>query len=518
MFKKPSLKNRNRALRQSSLWSPSIMLDHTQLLQRSRDGEITTTSNWFVCDGYQNPKSDRSLVGYERLEELKKIGQRVEQEIYAASQSEYSRKICFMMLTMETRLQNPVRSNSNSVAFDSTAQTGDPNGGDWQEEVYQKIKAMKDLYLLDLTAPTCNPSGQDWQEEVYQKIKAMKDLYLPDLSYMHQKILSRLHQHDSLPQQPKNEYLEKLKVFKNMLERFMQFLQIPKHEILASYKDKLGTYEKQIINVINSYRWKPAAPQQQAQALPPPHMQSLQQSQETHSQSSTQVQSHENPMNLQGSMAQMLQSNKMPIQQQNQQSSANLLLTQVQQSQLQLPQQVMPHMQSQPCQLQQQPVGMQQHPNLLQWNTQQRLVIAGGFQQQNVINMQKRLCPQKRAMPEPSSTSLDSTAQTGNPNGEDWQEEVYQKVKAMKDLYLLDLNGMHQKILSKLQQQPKSEHIEKLKVFKNMLERFMQFLIIPKHGILASYKDRLGTYEKQIINVINSNRRKPAAPQQQAQA
>lgn len=99
-----------------------------------------------------------------------------------------------------------------------------------------------------------------------------------------------------------------------MLERFMQFLQIPKHGILANYKDKLGNYEKQIINVINSNRRKPAAPQQQAQALPPTHMQSLQQSQQTHSQL-TQVQSHENQMNLQGSMAPMQPNNMGNLQQ-----------------------------------------------------------------------------------------------------------------------------------------------------------------------------------------------------------
>ncbi|KVH91385.1 Coactivator CBP, KIX domain-containing protein [Cynara cardunculus var. scolymus] len=219
--------------------------------------------------------------------------------------------------------------------------------------------------------------------------------------------------------------------------------------------------------------------------------------------------------------AHMLQS-KIPIQQQNQQSSATLLPTQVQQSQPQLQQQVMSHIQSQSGQLQQQ-VGMQQQPNLLQRDMQQRLPTSGGFQQQNVIDQQKQLFQQQRPMPEASSTSLDSTAQTGNPNGGDWQEEVYQKIKAMKDLYLLDLHDMHQKILGKLQQhdslpqQPKNEQLEKLKVFKNMLERFMAFLQIPKHNILANYKDKLGTYEKQIVNVINSNRRKPAATQQQTQ-
>ncbi|KAK9077746.1 hypothetical protein SSX86_006083 [Deinandra increscens subsp. villosa] len=188
---------------------------------------------------------------HERLQELNKIAKRVEEEIYTAatSQSEYSRKICFMMLTMETRLQNPKLDSmlSNSLPFDLIAQTGNRNGRDWQQEVYQKIKAMKYQYLLDIRrtqgasgavgdpdmksgdwrseysrkicfmmltietrlqtplvdsvksnsaasynslhhsvpfdsiARIDNPNGRDWQQEVYQKIKAMKDLYLLDL-------------------------------------------------------------------------------------------------------------------------------------------------------------------------------------------------------------------------------------------------------------------------------------------------------------------------------------------------
>lgn len=122
-------------------------------------------------------------------------------------------------------------------------------------------------------------------------------------------------QNDCLPHQPKNEQLEKLKTFKSMLERYMQILQIPpKHAALANYKDKLGTYEKQIINLINSQRRKPVGPQQQAQAHPLPHMQTMQQSQQTHSQP-TQVQSNETQMNLQGSMVPMQPNNVGNLQQ-----------------------------------------------------------------------------------------------------------------------------------------------------------------------------------------------------------
>ncbi|KAK1417881.1 hypothetical protein QVD17_27015 [Tagetes erecta] len=214
-----------------------------------------------------------------------------------------------------------------------------------------------------------------------------------------------------------------------------------------------------------------------------------------------------NMQTTQHSAQHMLQSS-MPMQQQSQPSSATLLPTQVQQSLTPLQQQG----------------GMQSQPNLLQRDMQQRLQTSGVFQQQNVNDQQKQLFQQQRAMPEASSTSLDSTAQTGNLNG-DWQDEVYQKIKTMKDMYLLDLNDLHQKILGKLQhhdslpQQPKNEQAEKLKAFKNMLERYMQFLQMPpKHAALANYKDKLGTYEKQIIQLINSNRRKPVGPQQQAQA
>ncbi|PWA44695.1 1-deoxy-d-xylulose 5-phosphate synthase [Artemisia annua] len=49
--------------------------------------------------------------------------------------------------------------------------------------------------------------------------KIQKDLYLHDWNDTHQKIVGKLQHCDSLPQQPKNEQLEKLKVFKNMQKR-----------------------------------------------------------------------------------------------------------------------------------------------------------------------------------------------------------------------------------------------------------------------------------------------------------
>ncbi|GMQ10859.1 hypothetical protein CsSME_00053698 [Camellia sinensis var. sinensis] len=186
------------------------------------------------------------------------------------------------------------------------------------DSFYEKIQRNRMLGLhtlcllasLDFTAQTGNASSGDWQEEVYQKIKTMKDEYLPELNEIYQKIAGKLQQHDSLPQQPKNENLEKLKIFRTMLERIIAFLQVSKSNILPGFKDKLGSYEKQIINFINSNR-----PRKLPGQLPLAHMRSMQQSRWSQSQI-TQVQPLENQMNpqlqsmnLQGSASTMQQNN-----------------------------------------------------------------------------------------------------------------------------------------------------------------------------------------------------------------
>ncbi|KAF7153505.1 hypothetical protein RHSIM_Rhsim01G0123000 [Rhododendron simsii] len=186
-------------------------------------------------------------------------------------------------------------------------------------------------------------------------------------------------------------------------------------------------------------------------------------------------------------MGQQNNQSKIPLQQQNQQQS------EPQPSQ----QQLLSQLQLQPGQLQQQ--GLQQ-PNPLQRDMQQRLQTSGPLlQSQNMIDQQKQLLQSQRPIPEASSTSLDSTAQTGNANSADWQEEIYQKHDS-------------------LPQQPKNEQFEKLKLFKSMLERILQFLQVPKSGIQPNFKEKLGAYEKQIVNFVNSNRpRKPWPSLQQGQ-
>ncbi|CAJ2661428.1 mediator of RNA polymerase II transcription subunit 15a-like isoform X1 [Trifolium pratense] len=206
----------------------------------------------------------------------------------------------------------------------------------YQEQLYQSQKPLPETSSnsMDSTAQTRQPSGGDWQEEVYRKIKAMKESYLTELSEMYQKIATKLQQHDSLTHQPKSDKIEKLKVFKMMLEHLITFLQVSKSNISPSLKEKLGSYEKQIINFINTIRPRNMSPLQPGQ-LPPPHMHSMSQTQSQ----VTQVQLHENQMNnqlqttnIQGPGATMQQNNMTSMQHSSLSgvSSAQQLISQIQ--------------------------------------------------------------------------------------------------------------------------------------------------------------------------------------------
>nr|VDD42586.1 unnamed protein product [Brassica oleracea] len=200
------------------------------------------------------------------------------------------------------------------------------------------------------------------------------------------------------------------------------------------------------------------------------------------------------------------------------QAGHGLYPSQGQQSQNQPAQQQMVPLQSHRQQLQQ--------PNLLQQDVQQRLQSSGQvtgslLPPQNVVDQQRQLYQSQRTLLEMPSSSLDSTAQTESGNAVDWQEEVFQKIKTMKDAYLPDITEIYQRVIAKLQQmdslpqQQRSEQFEKLKQFKTMLERMMQFLSVSKSSIMPPLKNKVAIYEKQIIDFVTAHR--PRKPVQQGQ-
>ncbi|KAH0694972.1 hypothetical protein KY285_022069 [Solanum tuberosum] len=99
---------------------------------------------------------------------------------------------------------------------------------------------------------------------------------------------------------------------------------------------------------------------------------------------------------------------------------------------------------------------------------------------------------------EAAGAPLDFTTQTRNANGADWQAEVYQKIKSMREMYLSELNDLYWKTASEMQQHPQHEKIEKLKIFKMTLERIVLFLRLNKREIQLSHKEKLFSLEKYI--------------------
>ncbi|KAJ6389653.1 hypothetical protein OIU77_027888 [Salix suchowensis] len=211
-------------------------------------------------------KKHLPFSGQEGLQEVKKIAVRFEEKIYTAAtnQSDYLRKISLKILTMETKSQNTIPTGNANEPLDPgalcamSASYGIRNATatgtiatthafvmtscspvyctnispsimvQVSNALWVALCATDATYgiaPLDSTAETGHGNGADWQEEIYQKIKVMKETYLPEINEMYQRIDAKLQQHDSHPQQPKPEQLDKLKVFKAMLERLITFLQ-----------------------------------------------------------------------------------------------------------------------------------------------------------------------------------------------------------------------------------------------------------------------------------------------------
>ncbi|XP_011009751.1 PREDICTED: mediator of RNA polymerase II transcription subunit 15a-like isoform X1 [Populus euphratica] len=227
--------------------------------------------------------------GQEGLQELKKIVVRFEEKIYTAStnQSDYLRKISLEMLSMEIRSQNAMPTAPMDPAASHSMPPEVQNQGLFlpillstdhsqarQQLVSQNMQncmasngvqsyaglqaALPPVSGVTLTIPNTvvqNPNMQSIPGIQWDKgfptlclpilrdkcqIKVMKETYFPEINEMHQRIAARLQQLDSLPHQPNSEQLEKLEIFKTMLERLITFLQVSKNNITPSFKEKLG--------------------------------------------------------------------------------------------------------------------------------------------------------------------------------------------------------------------------------------------------------------------------------------
>jgi PAX-interacting protein 1 len=125
-------------------------------------------------------------------------------------------------------------------------------------------------------------------------------------------------------------------------------------------------------------------------------------------------------------------------------------------------------------------------------------------QQPSSIEQQKQLL-QQRGLSEVSSTTMESSGQTGQPTAADWQEKVYQRLQNLKDMYHPEIEELYKKLSMKCRQPMLPDQSEKLKHYRNTLQRMMQYLQVPKSSIPPGFKeDKVDAFEKQIQAILNS--------------
>ncbi|KAK1614185.1 hypothetical protein QYE76_019702 [Lolium multiflorum] len=217
----------------------------------------------------------------EGLDELQRIAVQLEERIYgvATNQTDYLRKICLKMLSVEAETQQapgnaqaiPNQNNPGQASEDSTAQTGHAGAGDWQEEIYQMIRSLKEQHFAELNELFNKLSVK------LQHVDSVVPCPAPSVQLQH----------------------ERMKSFKIILGHILQMLQISKNSIQPALRDMVPRYEKYIINILTARRLQP--PTGQA-----PNSEILRQQQP--SQNLQQHDSHTNPQASLSSMSSGLQS------------------------------------------------------------------------------------------------------------------------------------------------------------------------------------------------------------------
>lgn len=409
-----------------------------------------------------------------------------------------------------------------------------------QQSMMQMSSGQSSIQQSQATAIQSAPQSslqQNQLNSIQQSVTSLLPPHMQAISRQSQQPHSSVHQQNSLQQQSAATHQQS-----NLQSQQQQQQQ---QQLLGQQANMSSIQQNQLLGQQNNIvDIKPQQQQQQQQRLPAQqnNLVSMQQSQQSLNQQSLSLHQQQQPQSQQqqllGSLQnvsnmqqhqhqrsmQLLQQSKnmSQTQQQLQQPSMALMQPQGQQSHLLSSQQkLMPQFQSQSGQLQQK-LAMQQQPNSIQRDMQQRLQLSGGLlQSQTAMEQQKPFMQSQRGIPEvSSSTSMDSTAQTGH-NGTDWQEEAYQKIQAMKEAHFAELQDFHLKISLKVQQPDlmpqgrQSENYEKLKSFKQMLDRLVAFLQISKSNITPVLNEKLPQYEKQLINMLTSNRRQKVMPSQQ---
>jgi PAX-interacting protein 1 len=110
---------------------------------------------------------------------------------------------------------------------------------------HQKQRAFPESSNASVDSST----GLDHREVVWPKLQVLKDKYLQDMKELY----GMLTQRSTMPMPP--EQLQKLKHYKDVLQRMIPYLTVPKERVPREFNlDKVEAFEKQIVNIMETFK------------------------------------------------------------------------------------------------------------------------------------------------------------------------------------------------------------------------------------------------------------------------
>uniref|UniRef100_A0A5B6YZ18 Putative mediator of RNA polymerase II transcription subunit 15a-like n=1 Tax=Davidia involucrata TaxID=16924 RepID=A0A5B6YZ18_DAVIN len=160
---------------------------------------------------------------------------------------------------------------------------------------------------------------------------------------------------------------------------------------------------------------------------------------------------------------------------------------------------------SQPIQLHQL-LDSQKHSNPLQEGMQQRIqtLVASHHPQSVIIDEQKQLHQSQRVLPDSSSASVDSTAQTEHASLADWHDKAYQQLLSTREMYLPEVIKLYKRAHELCRKPPNPESATKYEKTRIFVEKMLKFLQLPRADMVHCSKEKFNDYLKLIIWYLNS--------------
>ncbi|XP_028778545.1 mediator of RNA polymerase II transcription subunit 15a [Neltuma alba] len=127
-----------------------------------------------------------------------------------------------------------------SQSFEQKTFAGATNLSDYLQQITSKEVSMK----------------RKMQEEAYQKIVMLKEMYLPDMEKLYQEVLNKIQRVESHTQQADSHTSQKLKRVKTEYEREIAILKVSESDISPSLSKNLPVYQERIMDNVNAYKRK----------------------------------------------------------------------------------------------------------------------------------------------------------------------------------------------------------------------------------------------------------------------